>query len=63
MMDLTGLFRVWNPQYKSYSVFGQVRAGLGPRLRRWLGHKHAWPCWQMKAQTLAQLQGASSAKI
>lgn len=23
MMDLTGLFRVWNPQYKSYSVFGQ----------------------------------------
>ena len=24
MMDLTGLFRVWNPQYKSWSVFGQV---------------------------------------
>jgi hypothetical protein len=23
MMDLTGLFRVWNPQYKSWSVFGQ----------------------------------------
>ncbi|KAI3428820.1 hypothetical protein D9Q98_007637 [Chlorella vulgaris] len=23
MMDLTGLFRVWNPQYKSYSIFGQ----------------------------------------
>ncbi len=23
MMDLTGLFRVWNPQYNSYSVFGQ----------------------------------------
>lgn len=22
-MDLTGLFRVWNPQYKSWSVFGQ----------------------------------------
>lgn len=22
-MDLTGLFRVWNPQYRSYSVFGQ----------------------------------------
>ena len=23
MMDLAGLFRVWNPQYKSWSVFGQ----------------------------------------
>ena len=23
LMDLTGLFRVWNPQYKSWSVFGQ----------------------------------------
>ena len=23
MMDLTGLFRVFNPQYKSWSVFGQ----------------------------------------
>jgi RNA exonuclease 4 len=22
-MDLTGLFRVWNPTYKSFSVFGQ----------------------------------------
>lgn len=23
MMDLTGLFRVWNPKFNSYSVFGQ----------------------------------------
>ena len=23
MMDLAGLYRVWNPKYKSYSVFGQ----------------------------------------
>jgi hypothetical protein len=23
MMDLTGLYKVWNPQYKSFSVFGQ----------------------------------------
>lgn len=29
MMDLTGLFRVWNPKYKSWSVFGQVRAQCG----------------------------------
>lgn len=35
MMDLTGLFRVWNPQYKSWSVFGQVRRG-----REVLGRLH-----------------------
>lgn len=23
LMDLTGLFRIWNPKFKSYSVFGQ----------------------------------------
>lgn len=23
MMDLTGLFRVFNPKYKTFSVFGQ----------------------------------------
>jgi RNA exonuclease 4 len=39
MMDLTGLFRVWNPQYNSYSVFGQdhlakVRCPLSPRRPR-----------------------------
>lgn len=29
LMDLAGLFRVWNDKYKSWSVFGQVRAGPG----------------------------------
>ena len=23
LMDLTGLYRIWNPKYNSYSVFGQ----------------------------------------
>lgn len=23
LMDLTGLYRVWNPQYKTFSVFSQ----------------------------------------
>jgi RNA exonuclease 4 len=23
LMDLTGLYRIWNPKYSSYSVFGQ----------------------------------------
>ena len=22
-MDLTGIYRIWNPRYKSYSVFSQ----------------------------------------
>lgn len=37
MMDLTGLFRVWNPQYKSWSVFGQVREAVAWPEGGWVG--------------------------
>ena len=35
MMDLTGLFRVWNPQYKSWSVFGQDHLAKGRCVWGW----------------------------
>lgn len=63
MMDLTGLFRVWNPQYKSWSVFGQVgpwqglrEAGVGS-----MGQLHPlhWDCGVLPCNA-DMMQGATT---
>lgn len=53
MMDLTGLFRVWNTQYKSWSVFGQDH--LAKVLLNWdtsVGGHDAGGLWREEAVCL-----------